>query len=102
MPIASAPPRGLCGWPPRHLLPVECRLYTCEYSYSSFHFTILTPLSQCSGETHNGQDFDAFVGVEKAKEIHGLFSSWIDAIFRTYYIVSCRSLALILIRTLFS
>ena len=41
------------------------------------------PPSQCLGETPDGQDFDAFVGVEKAKEIKGLFSSWIDTIFRT-------------------
>ena len=38
--------------------------------------------SQCVGSTAGGQDFESFLGVEKAKEFKELFSSWIYKIYR--------------------
>lgn len=98
----SASPRGLCGWPLRRPLLVGLRLHICEYFYFSFRISIFTLPSKCLGQTPDGQDFDTFVGAEKAKEIKGLFSSWIDTIFRTLCVLTCRLLALVLICTLFS
>lgn len=44
--------------------------------------TILMCRSKCTGETPEGQDFEAFIGAEKADEIKELFSTWIHTIYR--------------------
>ena len=38
--------------------------------------------SQCAGSTPKGQDFETFIGKEKATEFKSLFSSWIHLIYR--------------------
>lgn len=40
--------------------------------------------SQCAGGTPGGQDFEAFIGAEKAKEFKTLFTSWIHTIYRAF------------------
>ena len=55
----------------------------------------LTRHSQCVGETPDGEDFEAFIGAEKALEFKTLFSSWIYKIYRKCIIRE--SLILILI-----
>ena len=35
-----------------------------------------------------GQDFESFIGVEKAKEFRALFSSWIAKIYRASLVSS--------------
>jgi hypothetical protein len=42
----------------------------------------LTHPSQCVGETPDGEDFEVFIGAEKANEIKQLFSSWVYNIYR--------------------
>lgn len=46
----------------------------------SIHF-----LSKCSGSTPEGQDFETFIGAEKAQEFRTLFSSWIHKIYHTIH-----------------
>lgn len=50
--------------------------------YLSLHVIILTCHSKCSGETPDGQDFETFIGAEKANEMKQLFSNWIHTIYR--------------------
>jgi len=44
--------------------------------------TLTALSSQCVGETARGEDFESFIGVEKAKEFKALFSLWIHKIYR--------------------
>ena len=65
-----------------------------DLSFTSEYLLIPSPLadshfalsSQCVGETPTGQDFEAFMGPEKAKEFKGLFSSWINTIYRASWL----------------
>lgn len=52
--------------------------------YLSCSITGLTALSQCSGETSDGKDFEAYIGAEKAQELKQLFTNWVCEIYRTH------------------
>ena len=54
---------------------------------SAFYFLFLVISlthyhSQSVGRTPDGQDFEAFIGTEKAKEFRVLFSNWVHTIYR--------------------
>ena len=47
--------------------------------------SLILSSSQCMGETPEGEDFEAFIGAEKAQELKQLFSRWIHKIYRTFF-----------------
>jgi hypothetical protein len=76
------PLRALSGWlallPPR----AENLLLSCGFSNLCSPLTLTTFSSQCAGTTPQGQDFETFIGSEKAKEFRALFSLWIHKLYR--------------------
>ena len=60
--------------------------WTLVSALCSLYFVLLLiPLpysSQCLGETPDGEDFEAFIGTEKANEFKKLFSNWVHKIYR--------------------
>lgn len=73
------------GLPAQLLRTEESLLLTCEYFSLPCSLILISSTlpSQCVGETALGQDFETFIGAEKAKELKTLFSSWIHKIYRT-------------------
>lgn len=63
--------------------------------YFLLSVVVLTYHSKCSGKTTDGQDFEAFIGAEKAEEMKQLFSNWIHTIYRklSYTVWRCRYLS---------
>jgi hypothetical protein len=62
------------------------RSWTASWTFVSvFHlFSVIGLIrrSKCTGETPDGDDFEAFIGTEKATEFKTLFTSWIHKIYR--------------------
>lgn len=55
-------------------------------SHRFFHSSSAVPLSflsQCFGESPDGQDLEAYMGAEKTREFKELFTGWIRTIYRT-------------------
>ena len=63
-----------------------CRWQASWALVSAFHTfyttAFLIPPSLSVGSTRDGQDFEAFIGPQKADEFKRLFSSWISNIYR--------------------
>lgn len=59
-----------------------CAIVSAFFLLFRFLFINLTRPSQCVGLTPRGQDFESFIGAGKAKEIKGLFSNWINTVYR--------------------
>lgn len=100
MPIVGVLRRGLSGWRAQALLPLGSRLEICECFRLSFYTISLTQPSQCVGATPDNEDFETFIGAEKAKEIKGLFTNWIHKIYRKLSFIISGPLLLVLIRVL--
>ena len=47
---------------------------------------MLIHLSHCSGLAVGGNDFEDFIGAEKAKEFKALFGAWIRKIYRALFL----------------
>ena len=47
-----------------------------------FSVVSLIRRSKCTGETPDGEDFEAFIGAEKATELKSLFTNWVHKIYR--------------------
>jgi hypothetical protein len=69
------------GGKPVAFLWVFCSLFSAHSNNLS---------SQCAGTTPQGEDFETFIGNEKAKEFKALFSSWVHKIYRvSWFLVLC-------------
>ena len=85
---ASALPRESLGWLARAPPKTDALSRICEFlrltpppQFSLFSI----PYSQCVGMTSGGEDFERFIGREKADEFKALFSSWIHKIYRSSF-----------------
>ena len=74
--------RGSSGWRVHRLQQLEGRLDICECVQFVFCHPSLICCSKCAGKTPNGQDFEAFIGAEKAAELKLLFTSWVQTVYR--------------------
>ena len=93
--------RGLSGWRAQTLLRPGSRLEICGCFRLSFYTISLIQPSQCVGATPDNEDFETFVGAEKAREIKGLFTSWIHKIYRKLSSIVSGPLLLALIRVIY-
>ena len=84
MSSASARVRESLGLHVHPLLRADNQLGICKSIPLIRSIADLTLLSQCSGETPDGKDFEAFIGAEKTEEFKQLFTSWIYKIYRVY------------------
>ena len=99
-PSASALPRVSPGWHAQLPPWVGSQSGTCEHVLIFLLlFVSFNCSSHCVGSTADGQDFESFIGPEKAKEMKALFSSWIHAVYRKSPYPACGSAVLSVLTT---